>query len=143
MNPEGNYLGTINKIVASKSSTGKKCAECKFSITQYANGGAWVDIEPIERTVYLYLTEGAKKHTYAKLATLGLEEGKMKVTRDESTGQALIVLPEGAGDEQITLRCSHREYQGSSKEEWDWESWGGGAGSPLSDEELMEWQAML
>jgi len=75
-------------------------------ITHRSEGGQWVPCGDSERTVYLYLSEGAFPYTVEKLDRLGFN--------GDFENPSLSGIADGVG-----VECVHEDYQGSPHEKWE------------------------
>lgn len=141
MQQEGTYNSHIKRGVLSKAKNGSPQFVLVFDVVGYYDGRTWSDITPMERTVYLSMSGGAKDYTKKKLAAIGYTEPKFE--KDAETGEQVMVLPAGIADESIQLNCKHGTKQdGSPREEWDL-PWGGSStGEAASDEDVMKVAAL-
>lgn len=142
MQQEGTYSGTLRRGVLSKAKSGSPQFALVFDITQFYNGTDWTGVSAMERTLYLSMSGKAKEFTKKKLASLGFDvSGPPKIEKDGD--EQVLVLPEGIGDEQVSLQCKHEDYQGEMKERWELASWGGGnTGEAASDEDVLKLAAI-
>lgn len=101
---EGIYFGTIKKAVTSQSSKGNPQMCITFDVTDFGVGEGWESIRPIERTIFLSLTDGAWEYTERKLTNLGFN----------GNFDAPVFTEESAN-----LEMKVEEYQGKMKEKWD------------------------
>lgn len=112
MTEPGYYLGAAISGVLSKAGTGSLQMIVTFSITQRAENSEWVELgQPIERSMFLSLTDKAKQYTADKLAMLGFDGNC------ETPGFA-------TGGHRLT--CSHEKYQGKDRERWELTDYSGG-----------------
>jgi len=126
--PEGAYKGTLESIEAGKGEEvdGKKKAsfvKLVWNITHSKKGEVWEERDNIKekflRTMYLYLSEKARKYTADKLEMIGFAPPISTPTFDaeKATGVELI--------------CRHSTYQGKTSDKWDFAQWGGGEVTPI------------
>lgn len=101
MIPSGTYTGYLKEAVTSKAKTGTPSMALTFYIDTDDQGR-------VERTVYLYLSDGAWPYSEEKLEYLGFDGDFANPTFNES------VTTDG-----VTLLCKHESYEGEVRERWD------------------------
>lgn len=120
---DGNYYGTIKTFNVGKASTGTPQIAVTFAVTHEAAGAEWRQIEQIDRTVYLYLSDAAYAHTEKKLESLNFNFDWNN--------------PAFPPDTAATLCCRTENYQGKAREKWDLPAGnGGGDVEPLSADDI-------
>ena len=139
----GIYAGTLTKAIMSYAKSGNPQVELRFNLTNYQDGATWAEIAPTERTIYLSLSGGAKPYTKDKLESLGFP-AQPEITQDPATGEALLSLPDGIGDEAVSLKCSEGfKPDGTAREEWDLASWGGAKAKPVEEADILKFRNMF
>ena len=130
MQQAGTYSGTLTRASLGKASNDSLQAVLRYNITHVEVDGAWQEIEPLERTVFLSFNGKAKDYSKKKLEAIGFE-GKFD-------GEEMVI-PATA----TSLTCKHDTVNGETKERWDIANWGGGGGGkPADDADLMTFQAL-
>ena len=131
MMPQNDYLGTLNKVVYSKTSNGALQFVGVFTVTHQASNGEWEAIEPTTRNAYWSMNGDAKSYSKKKLQSLGIGvDGPPQFAQDGE--ETLVVLPAAVNEDPIELKCEHRTWQGKTREGWDLASWGSGGGTGSS-----------
>ena len=134
MKQPGTYSGTLTRATLGKASNDSLQAVLRYNITHVEVDGAWQEIEPLDRTVFLSFNGKAKDYSKKKLEAIGFE-GKFEQDGD----QQLMVIPANP----TSLTCKHDTWNGETKERWDIANWGGGGGGkPADDADLMTFQAL-
>ena len=103
---EGKYQGALEGASTGASSKGTPYLMLEFRIVSVQHNGEFVDIEPADRRMYLYLSEKAKPYSYDTLKMLKFN-GDFDNPAFPSEGQLVV------------LTCKHRSYEGQDKEEWN------------------------
>lgn len=112
--PAGLYHSTLKKGVTSKAKSGNPQMCLTFEVTHSWNGEGWDDMmRPIERSVFLSLTDAAWPYSEEKLTRLGFN-GNFESPDFTET--------------EADLECKIESYQGKDKEKWDLA--GGGSFEP-------------
>lgn len=107
----GTYCGTFVKGVVTESSKGTPSLAMTFSITHIAEGGDWVELaDPLERTVFLYMSDNAWKYSKEKLEKLGFNG-------DFDNPQIK--------NEMVNLELKYENYNGADKARWEIAGGGG------------------
>ena len=134
MQQAGTYSGTLTRASLGKASNDSLQAVLRYNITHVEVDGAWQEIEPLERKVFLSFNGDAKPYSKKKLKLIGFE-GKFEQDGD----QQLMVIPSNP----TTITCKHDTWNGVTREKWDIPlSGGGGDGKPADDADLMTFQAL-
>jgi len=118
-----NYYGKVRQGILGTANNEKKTPYIALTITltHEAENGQWVDIQPVDRTVYWHLSDAAWPHTVKRLETIGF-------TGDFNT----IAFAGDAVDAGTEWNCQHEEFQGKTRERWDLANWGDGGKEHIS-----------
>jgi len=110
VNPVGIYYGYLKFGVFTESGEKKTpTVALVFNVTSKSDGVGWVDIPPIERTVFLYCSDKAWPHTEPKLKSLGF---------NGDFGEKMDFGQEPKND-GVQLECKHSVYEGKTSEKWE------------------------
>ena len=109
----GNYKGKIVSAITSQAKSGNNQVEIEFDIVAGKDGGQWSPIDGERRRVFLSLSEKARAYSEDKLESIGFKGDYAAIKFDD----ALVA-------DGVELVCRHEEYNGSTREKWDFASWG-------------------
>jgi len=103
---EGKYQGRLAGASTGSSSKGTPYLMLELQIVSVQHGADFVQMEPVDRKMYLYLSEAAKPYTYDTLKMLKFN-GDFDNPGFPTDGQPIV------------LACKHRSYEGQEKEDWN------------------------
>jgi len=128
---EGLHVGECIGQFMGQSDNDKKTpyVALKFKIVARVENDQEYGVDPGERTIYLYLSEGALPMTTEVLAFLGFDKDSVKYLNPEQQGFFDFT------GQRRDLWCKIEEYQGKSKEKWNI-STPRKAATPIDDKEL-------
>lgn len=112
---QGQYFAQVTNVETLESKDkGTPFVAIEIEATHIAYNGDWVELpENINRTIRLYLSDGAYEFTEKKLKFLGFN--------GNYSAPVLANVADG-----ITVNCTIGNYKGKERDEWDLAEWGGG-----------------
>lgn len=128
MNPAGIYYGVPTEGVLCESNNKNPQFAVKFDVSKIANNGDWQDLPaPIERTVFVSLTDRAMEYSLDRLDKIGFN-GDFSAPAFATDG--------------VNLLCKHDTYNGKTLEKWEIYTEGSGPQiKPVDDSVLRTVQA--
>lgn len=124
----GIYKGRVTDWAITQAQTGNKQLAFKFQITGKVDeafpDGELIPCSPDERTIYRAITDKTFDWVIQDLEHLGYDKnGFVYIDRNHPEAHDFT----GA---EVTVRCKHDNYEGKTKEKWEF-AWGGGGGGEL------------
>jgi len=104
LTPEGTYYALIKDSVATQSSPTNPQIAIKCNITMQAGATDWIEIAPLERTIFIHLSKKAQKYSKPKLQKLQFNG------HFESPA---------FGVQGMAVTCKHDLYENKLREKWE------------------------
>lgn len=140
---QGDYAAKVTRQAFGQSDNEKKTAFFALTVQPAARidmeTGDRTDVaKSYDRTIKMFLSEGAAPHTVKKLRALGFDGASFGDLNPDTEDHFSFV------GQEVVVRCKHEDYNGSPVEKWDFPQEGGGLeNKPLDDKGMRRLDALF